>query len=274
VRKLRLRGAQIAVRAAGWTAVALVASILLGVVLAAFGPLPSWVVNRSPAAAGFTPADRWKAESDIRASALQAVAGVLLVIGAVIAWRQMLIARKQQQVGRRTAVTEAFTKAVAQLGDADSLALRLGGIYSLDRVVNDDYSEARRVAEILSAFVRDRAQSAPVGKDVVAAVRVLASREWPLSVDFTGSILAGIDLSFAKLLRARLESVDLGGANLQSTVMRGADFRKANLRGAQLRGADFRETQFDQASLSGAIADTATRWPTGFVPADHGVRFG
>lgn len=272
MKKLRSRRAQIAVRAAGWTAVALVASILLGVVVAAFGPLPSWVVSRSPAAARFTPADRWRAESDIRASALQAVAGILLVVGAVTAWRQMLIARKQQQVGRRAAVTEAFTKAVAQLGDADSLALRLGGIYSLDRVVDDDYSEARRVAEILSAFVRDRAQSKMVGKDVAAAVMVLASREWPLPVDFTGSILAGIDLSSARLPRSRLEGVDLGGANLQNTVMRGANLCKANLRGAQLRGADFRETHFDEVSLSGATADTTTRWPAGFVPADHGVR--
>jgi uncharacterized protein YjbI with pentapeptide repeats len=184
----------------------------------------------------------------------------------------MLVARNQHRVSRRTAVTEAFAKAVAQLGDADSLALQLGGIYALDRVVDDDPTEARRVAEILSAFIRERARSEAITKDVAAAVLVLVRREWPGRVDLSGVVLAGMDLSSARFSHAQLKDANLHGINARGAVFRGADLRDANLRSAILADADLRDAQLDGAMLSGAIANSKTRWPDGFVSANHGVR--
>ncbi|WP_414936150.1 pentapeptide repeat-containing protein [Amycolatopsis sp. cmx-11-51] len=260
---------RLTLRVLGWIAVVSLAAALVTVVLLTFGPLPREVLSGT---SGLSVAERIKAESDVRTSLLQAVAGTLLVIGAVTAWRQMLIARGQHRLSHRTAVTEAFTKAVEQLGDADSSALRLGGIYSLDRVAEDDPAEARRIGEILAAFVRERATTTPVAHEVAAAVSVLAARKWPGAVDLSRTVLTGLDLGNAKLSDASLAGSDLTGATLCGAHLRRADLSGANLREADLKGADLREAALHDAKMSGAVADSATRWPTGFVLADNGVR--
>jgi hypothetical protein len=257
-------------RVLGWVVVALVAVGLLTVVVLAFGPLPERVLAHT---IGLSAADRVKAEADVRASVLQAVAGTLLVVGAVTAWRQMLIARGQHRLSRRTAITEAFAKAVEHLGDAGSSAIRLGGIYSLDRVAEDDPAEGRRVGEILSAFVRERAVATPPDREVVAAVSVLVRRDWSGPIDLSGAALGALDLAGSSLAGAVLRATDLRGAQLRHARLRGADLRHADLRGADLQAADLREACLDGAKLSGATG-SATRWPDGFVPADHGVRTG
>lgn len=257
-------------RVLGWLVIALVAVGLLVVVVLAFGPLPERVLAHMT---GLSAADRVKAEADVRTSVLQAVAGTLLVIGAVTAWRQMLIARGQQRLSQRTVVTEAFAKAVEHLGDTSSSAIRLGGIYSLDRVAEDDPAESRRVGEILSAFIRERALATPPDREVVAAVSVLARHSWSGPIDLSGAALGALDLTGASLAGAALRTTDLGGAQLRHAQLRGADLREANLRGANLQAADLREARLEGAKLSGATG-SGTRWPDGFVPADHGIRNG
>ncbi|HET6481114.1 MAG TPA: hypothetical protein VFG35_13905, partial [Actinoplanes sp.] len=137
-------------RVAGWCLAAAIAVALVATVVTAFGPLPRAVLGGD--ADALSAADQIKARNDVRASLLQAVGGVLLVIGAITAWRQMLIGRRQHLLSRRTAITESFTKALDSLGDTNSAAVRLGGVYSLDRVADDDPAERDRVAEVLSAF--------------------------------------------------------------------------------------------------------------------------
>jgi hypothetical protein len=254
---------------AGWAIVVLIGLLLVAAVVAAFGPLPGRVLGPTT---GLSAADRVKAESDVRGTLLQAVAGVLLVIAAVTAWRQMLISRSQHALSRRIAVTDAFTKGVEQLGRADSLATRLGGVYSLDRIADDDPTERTRIAEILSAFVRDTTQGAEsLPKDTVAALKVLTRRDWPQGVDLAGSQLAGARLPGAHLTASRLAGVNLNGAILTGAGLRSADLSGADLRRADLAGADLRTARLDGARLSGATADRATRWPENFDPAAHGV---
>lgn len=243
---------------------------LIAVVAATFGPLPGYVLDASPAASALPAADRVKAESDIRASLLQAVAGTLLVVGAITAWRQMLISRSQHALSRRVALTDAFTKAVEQLGDA-GVAQRIGGVYSLDRVAEDDPAERRRVAEILSAFVRTRPPGEEPAEDTAAALTVLAGRDWPGGADLTRARLAGAHLPGARLADARLTGADLRRAVLTGAVLLRAELSGADLREADLSGADLREARIAGVRLSGAVADARTRWPQGFAPGEHGV---
>ncbi|MEV5540575.1 pentapeptide repeat-containing protein [Saccharopolyspora shandongensis] len=259
------------IKVVGWTCIGVVSSMLVVVVVAAFGPLPGYVLESSPAASALNGNDRVKAETDVRTALLQAVGGVLLVIGAVTAWRQMLASRGQQLVARRIAVTDAFSKAVEQLSNRESVALRLGGIYSLDRVADDDPAEQPRVAEILSAFVRDHARQQPLPQDVAAALTVLSWRNWPCEVDLVGTCIAGAHLPGARLERARLKGADLSRTNLTGAVLRSADLDGADLRNADLSGADLQAARLTGAKLSGAVTDRATRWPGDFAPEKHGV---
>ncbi|WP_207957858.1 pentapeptide repeat-containing protein [Streptomyces sp. YIM 98790] len=256
-------------RAGLWAAVVL----LVAVVVLAFGPLPGALLDRTEGAGELEPGDRISAESDIRGALLQAVGGLLLVAGAVTAWRQLLISREQHALSRRVAVTDAFARAVEQLGDDGSVALRLGGIYSLDRIADDDPGERGRVAEILAAFVRDTASgdAAPLPRDVTAALAVLVRRDWPHGIDLAGARLADTRLPGARLSRARLAGTDLRGADLTGAVLTGARLDGADLRRADLSGADLTGADPRQALFSGARADGATRWPEGFDPAGHGL---
>jgi hypothetical protein len=246
--------------------------ILIAVVVATFGTLPKRILQNSVPIRALNSFQLANAESNIRGSLLQAVGGILLVAGAITAWRQFLTSRKQQSLDRHVAITEAFAKAVENLGNKDSTDVRLGGIYSLDRVSDDDPAERARVAEILSAFIRDRSSSeGDIPQDVLAALRILTRRPWPIRVDLTDAHLKGVQLRHAQLANARLNGVNLSESHLTRANFRQTDLTEADLRKADLKGADFRDASLTGARMSGARADSTTRWPNGFVPADHGI---
>jgi uncharacterized protein YjbI with pentapeptide repeats len=53
---------------------------------------------------------------------------------------------------------------------------------------------------------------------------------------------------------------------------RGADLREADFGRVTLRGCDFRGVNLELADLSHATFDSATQWPEGFDPREHGAR--
>lgn len=262
-------------RGLGWSLICLISVVLIVIVVAAFGSLPAWLLSFSPSSVRLSANEHVVAEGAIRTGLLQAVGGILLVFGALTAWRQMLVARGLQRVGRRVAVTEAFAKAVEQLTKDDALAIRLGGVYAMDRVADDDPAERPRIAEVLSAFVRDGAPaSGELPRDVRAALQVLTRRDWTVGVDLAGVRLTGARLSAARLVDAALAGTDLSDATLRDAALGRADLSSADLRRTDLAGADLRGANLNGARLSAAVADASTRWPDGFAPAEHGVRSG
>ena len=78
--------------------------------------------------------ERVKVENEVRTTLLttllQSVGGVLLLAGAIATWRQLQVSREGQ-------ITDRFTKAIDQLGNKKSLAVRLGAIYALERIARD-----------------------------------------------------------------------------------------------------------------------------------------
>jgi hypothetical protein len=97
--------------------------------------------------------------NEYRRTWAQVIGGFALLLGLYFTWRSVQISQDQQ-------VTERFTRAIDQLGASDDdanprLEIRLGGIYSLERIARDspqrDYST---VIEILMAYVRENAPRA------------------------------------------------------------------------------------------------------------------
>ena len=68
----------------------------------------------------------------------------------------------QTDADRQRRITESFSKAVEQLG-SDKLEVRLGGIYSLERISKESPDDYWTVMESLTAFVRER-KRAHVGR--------------------------------------------------------------------------------------------------------------
>ncbi len=192
---------------------------------------------------------------------------------------------------------ERYTRAVDQLG-SDTLDVRLGGIYALERIARSSPEDHPTVVEVLSAFVREHAVAArPDAKpaaagvhagalgdengscgvptaggpdtDVQAAITVLGRlphREGVSRADLVGADLTGAQLGRADLARARLAGTDLSGACLVETNLTRAELIGVNLRGAQLDGAELTGALLDRAVLRGARlvgADLTGAWLDG-----------
>jgi hypothetical protein len=195
-------------------------------------------------------ADRLKAENDIRTTMLQGAAGLVLLTGAALTGLSVWVTAQRNiiELGltRESQVTERFTKAIALLGDRKNPAIRLGGIYALERISKDSPEKDRGpIMEVLTALVRDQApwmgkRSKPFSEHLkpemdIQAILTVLGRRTPMgeTLDLTRTDLRGADLT-----RARLQKWDLSFAHLEGAILRDAQFDDAVLYGAHLNMAD------------------------------------
>ena len=159
-----------------------------------------------------------------------------------LVWRTR-IADKQTEINRESHYTELFTKAVEQLGAVregqgkepePALEIRIGAIYSLERLAKDSERDYGPIIETLAAYIREHcrdpksfdgkrligkklkqerqkwikslSENPPAGRsDVAAALTVLSRRDknrnWTRTSedetqpDFTGANFQGVTLS-------------------------------------------------------------------------------
>jgi hypothetical protein len=224
-------------------------------------------------------------QNNARTTLLQAIAGLLVVAGAVATWRQV-------QINREGQITERFTRAIDQIG-SEQVVVRIGGIYALERIAKNSPSDRITVQFILAAFARNRAPW-PVGSpdgpdhptvaveesgwmqvrapDVQTAVAVLARRPirpgtpqlYLSRIDLRGLHLErgrirlpGTEFRYANLARAwlpqaQLDRSDMKGADLRQANLENASLVEATLIGAYLAGANLRGADLRRASLCGA----------------------
>jgi uncharacterized protein YjbI with pentapeptide repeats len=202
---------------------------------------------------------------------------------AVVAWaalRQAKTARlrheEQTEADRQRRITESFSKAAEQLGN-DKLEVRLGGIYTMERISRESPEDYWPVMETLTAFVRGRARwqepyettpealahadktrarsdDSGIPTDIATVLSVICRREkinhererqmgWSFD-------LRGTDLRRARLAQAHLEGVILWGAHLEGANLEGAHLEGASLQGAQLKRAFLVNAHLEGASLT------------------------
>jgi hypothetical protein len=208
-------------------------------------------------------------QNDARSTLLQGVAGLLLIVGAIATWRQV-------QVNREGQITERFSRAIDQLG-SQTPDVRLGGIFTLERIAKDSLADRNTVAAVLSAFIRTHAPwmvGAPNGPehptvtvdhrlpwlehrspDVSTAVWLLGRR--PPSRDAPGLYLSRVDLRAAHLPNAQLASVSLRHANLARAVLLGVNLERSDLEDTDLRHSDLRAARLTSARLPRAHLQNA-----------------
>jgi hypothetical protein len=247
--------------------------------------------------------DPWQ-KAGVIGSIISSLSVIALGVGLWLTYqanRQAADASAQQAaLARQAQISDRFAAGIEHLGSTQ-LDVRLGGIYSLERLSADSPSDQAVIVEVLSAFVRDHAARAvatpspgppPTATpalttprprpptDVQAAVTVLGrqppDRRLPAQLedaDLAGATLRGTHfgradpaLSRVDLIHTDLHQADLTGADLSDADARYADLRGADLRGADLHGADLRD-----ADLTGATTDAHTRLPPGItVPSPAG----
>lgn len=103
---------------------------------------------------GFHGEDKGEEAARIRTALLALGAGTLATVGAIYTARTF-------ELNRRGQITERFTRAIEQLGKPDSVDVRVGGIYALERIAFDSPDEHGPIMDVLTAYVREHAPPPP-----------------------------------------------------------------------------------------------------------------
>ena len=234
---------------------------------------PRWQVNRV-ALEIRDPKARADIEDKFRKTVGQLLGGAAVLFGAWLAFlqfsqqqqtaqsqikqQQQAAKQQQQQATRDLLISNQVSKGFEQLA-SDKMAMRLGGIYALEGVMNvSERPEQYRgpVLEMLCAFVREYTIGKTVSKkpaiDIQAALTVIGRRKGQELPDLAEVNIPGANLSGANLSGANLLGANLSGANLTSAKLSRVDLTGANLSGANLGLADLNGAYLSSANLSGA----------------------
>ncbi|MFI6303360.1 pentapeptide repeat-containing protein [Amycolatopsis thailandensis] len=186
---------------------------------------------------------------------------------------------EQLRLTEQGQITDRYSRATDQLG-SEKIDVRLGAIYSLERLMRDSAADVPTIVEVLCAFVREhaprkvtppsttttpprpsRTAKSPVRPppDVQAVLTVLNRRPdgGSARIDLHQTELAGADLSRAKLAGADLTGANLAfvllhEASLENALLRQADLHNASLTHARLHSADLSEANMVDATLTSA----------------------
>src|SRR5215467_4507872 len=237
-----------------WVPIAVLVSVTAA--LAFWWWWPKWQVNRL-ALEIRDPKARADVEDNFRKTVGQLLGGAAVLFGVWLALlqfsQQQQTAQSQikqqqqaeQQAARDLLISNQVSKGFEQLAN-DKIAVRLGGIFALEGVMNtSERPEQYRgpILEMLCAFVREYTIGKTVYEkpaiDIQAALTVIGRRkgqELPdlAEVNIPGANLSGANLSGANLDSAHLNSAYLSGANLSGANLGLADLNGANLTSAKL----------------------------------------
>ncbi|MFE7582337.1 pentapeptide repeat-containing protein [Streptomyces gardneri] len=206
-----------------------------------------------------------------------ALPGLAALIALLFTWVSVGQTAQELRIAEQGQLTDRFSVAVQNLG-ARPMDVRLGGIYALQRIMQDSSRDHATVVAVLSAFVREHSRDGPNATrdgppptDIAAALGVLAARPHDGAqdavVDLRQANLRGLSMVTPNLEGANFAGADLSGALLKSPRLREADFSGAKLVGAtiterertelhdfppraDLSGANFRHADLTDADLS------------------------
>ncbi|MEV4940624.1 hypothetical protein [Streptomyces zaomyceticus] len=152
--------------------------------------------------------------------------GLAALAALLFTWVQVGQASKELQISEQGQITNRFNAAIGNVGSG-SMDVCLGGIYALQRIMQDSVRDHGTIVSVRAAYVR---QHAPVaGEGARPRQTGLAEPAPPADVQAVMTVLAD-----------RLPSRDAGPAlELQSTDLRGLKFRIAPGHRLAFRGAVF-----------------------------------
>jgi len=149
--------------------------------------------------------------------------------------------QEELRLNREGQITERFTRAIDQLGN-ESLEIRLGGIYALERLARESEKDHWPIMEVLTAYVRQHASRRPEpgqeGAEDTAEEKKEDSGDSREASEPTEVPAPTPDIqAIMTVIRRRTDSLVHGEPeplDLRETNLRGANLSGANLRGANL----------------------------------------
>jgi len=211
--------------------------------------------------------------------AVAGLPGLAAVIALIFTALSVQATNSQLKLAEQGQITDRYNAAITNLGSA-SIEVRLGGIYALQRLMQDSPRDQPTVISVLCAFVRDRAPAPvtpygsrttfppPPSPDVQAALTVVTTRNTANDGHTTVVDLNHAQLAFAQLYHAPFHGANLFGANLIAANLRGAQLGGAHLEGDNLSSADLRGATLTNVDLFGANLSSALLGGAHFDHAD------
>lgn len=163
------------------------------------------------------------------------------------------------ELSREEQVTGRYVEAMKLLG-SDDTHQRLGGIYSLERIMRDSAKDHATVVEVLAAFLRNQSVEGRDPQLVVLSEREQRSRS-PEDIQAALTVLCRrphrdgeprIDLRLALLGRAKMQVGRLNGVDFERADLTGVDFTHADLTYADFEHSILQEVNLTGADLTGA----------------------
>lgn len=238
--------------------VLVVAAIVLVVVA-----IPRHQAAHLSSAPAISSLDRFTAENEARRTVVQLLGGIAVLAGLFLTLRRLDHAERQLALAQQSHFTERYSRAIEQLGD-ESMHIRLGGIYALERVSVDSSADYVSVMDVLTAFVRQSVKwnetaAIPLSRtelpqDVQAVMRVLARRP---------PLMTGTEPPWLDLRQTDLRTLDLDRANLRRVLFVGSHLERAKLWFATLSGSVFfnahlEDAEFEQSKLVDCVMSHST----------------
>lgn len=187
------------------------------------------------------------AVSSARQSALLAAGGGLAVITIVLTILRDGITRAQAAHDRETHITSMYVDALAQIGDKDQVAIRIGGIYALRQIAEDSARHGDAVMAVLATFLRvqgvkgsTNVDDDKLDGDVDAAFNTLGHLRERLSSQ-----------TKLRLMLMRLPGVDADGLSFKSSDFGAMHARDSTMTNCDFEGSDFSQAEFWNCDLSG-----------------------
>jgi hypothetical protein len=187
----------------------------------------------------------------VRTSGIQMIGGFVLVVGSYFTARTFRMNRIAQ-------ITERYTRAIDQVGEADKEEVRLGGVYALGHIAHESRDYYSTVADVLTTLIRRDTprlhnEVPPLDDEVTLRLRKPTAQS---ALDVLANELSGgqrrdrrLNLTYANLRRA-----NLGNARFSTPP----DFKGCDLSRAFLDGGDFSGARFSEATLRATAVARAT----------------
>jgi len=252
--------------------------VIAGLILSGLGIYFGWDWLRSGAA------EKEPNSTTIRNAGI-VIAGVFALVFALwrglVAERQAAASQRQAETSQQGLLNERYQKGAEMLG-SEVLAVRLGGIYALQRLAEEHPDQYHiRVLRLLCAFVRlpTRDQSLEAGRaaiepgtllgirqDLEAIMQAIGSRsrlqkalerEVEFRLDLKGADLRGAQLLDSDLARAMFHHARLCNVNFANTDLTDSFLSFADLSHAEFHDVNFTRTRLWSADLSGAMLQDA-----------------
>ncbi|MGW1957860.1 pentapeptide repeat-containing protein [Streptomyces sp. NPDC001920] len=185
-----------------------------------------------------------------------ALPGLTALVALLFTWMSVGQTRTELRIAEQGQITNRFNNAVEHLG-SKSVDVRLGGLYALQRIMQDSPRDQPAIVEILCAYVRQNARVPAGGFDKIKLDDLLDDRKDPPPTDIAAvmTVLNNRSPDHDGKIQLNLSGIELRHLGL------GGVFRQATLGGADLRSAglfgDLRDSYFNDANLSHALVDGA-----------------